>query len=328
MFVYNYNMVLKSQKDPIFSVVIPAYNNVKGLKRCIESVLSQSESDFELLIMDDGSGAEVHELVDQFDDPKIRYEWESNSGGPARPRNRGIKSASGQWLCFMDHDDYWFPSKLSRVRTLIENQTNLDIVYHHEYHIDHDQTHLKSVRSKSSDENLYMRMLIYGNPFSTSAVTVRKDFLSEFDLRFSEDRELATAEDFDLWLRAVARTQSIGLVDDFLGLYFTGSGMSFDTTRHLNARHKVISTHLLDPLVKVPNERIFRNKVISGLEIDLAKDAMTNCFRKAALGHFLRSLTKSPVTVLRRLSNTVQFSGRSHVSADFLRQYGVLTGGN
>jgi glycosyltransferase involved in cell wall biosynthesis len=321
-------MTLKEEKDPIFSVIIPAYNNVKGLKRCIESVLSQSEIDLELLIMDDGSGAEVHELVEQFDDPKIRYEWESNSGGPARPRNRGIKSASGQWLCFMDHDDYWFPNKLSSVRALIENQPNMDIICHHEYHIDRTQTHLKSVRSKPSDENLYARMLIYGNPFSTSAVTVRRGFLSEFDLQFSEDRELVTAEDFDLWLRVVARTKNIGVVDDFLGLYFTGSGMSFDTSRHLNARHRVINMHLSDPLAKISNQRVFKYKVISGLELDLAKDAASNGSRKAASKHLAKALAKSPVTVVRRFFNATQRTGRSSVSAEVFKQSGVFTGGN
>ena len=321
-------MALESQKNPIFSVVVPAYNNVDGLKRCIESVLSQSEGDFELLIMDDGSGPEVLKLVDGFLDPRIRYEWESNSGGPARPRNRGIKLASGQWLCFMDHDDYWFPNKLSSVRTIIEDQTNLDIVCHHEYHIDHAQTYLKSVRSEPSGENLYARMLVDGNPFSTSAVAVRRDFLSEFDLQFSEEQELVTAEDFDLWLRVVARSKNVGLVDDFLGLYFTGSGMSFDTTRHLNARHKVITAHLSDPLVRVSKERVFRHKVVSGLEIDLAKDAMTNGSRKAAARHLSRAFIKSPITVVRRLFNAAQRSRSSSVPADILRQSGVLTGGN
>lgn len=96
------------------SVIIPTYNRCERLKLTIESVLKQTYQDFELLICDDGSTDDTHEMVMAFNDERIRWLEGSNSGGPATPRNRGIAEARGEWLAFLDSDDLWEPTKLER----------------------------------------------------------------------------------------------------------------------------------------------------------------------------------------------------------------------
>lgn len=111
-----------------FSIVVPTYNRADSLKRTINSVLCQTYTNFELLIMDDGSVDKTYEVVESFGDPRIHYDWAKNTGGPAKPRNRGIGKAKGDWVCFLDADDTWYKDKLDNCMRVIND--NVDVVYH------------------------------------------------------------------------------------------------------------------------------------------------------------------------------------------------------
>src|SRR5882672_1834830 len=104
---------------PCFSIVIPTYNRAAKLKLTLDSVIAQTFTDFEVLVMDDGSSDNTREMVESFRDSRIRYQWAPNSGGPATPRNRGIDAAVADWICFLDADDRWYPDKLRRVAQVI-----------------------------------------------------------------------------------------------------------------------------------------------------------------------------------------------------------------
>jgi glycosyltransferase involved in cell wall biosynthesis len=108
--------------------VIPTYNRANKLKQAIDSVLSQTFTDFEVLVMDDGSIDNTSELISSFNDSRIVYSWEKNYGGPSRPRNRGINSAKGEWICFLDSDDYWKVSKLKKCFDHLHGE--VDLLYH------------------------------------------------------------------------------------------------------------------------------------------------------------------------------------------------------
>ena len=90
---------MNDMATPLFSVVIPTYNRANMLQRALESVLAQSYDNFEILVMDDGSTDNTAEVVASFTDPRITYRWNKNFGGPARPRNKGIALAKGEWIC-------------------------------------------------------------------------------------------------------------------------------------------------------------------------------------------------------------------------------------
>ena len=78
--------------QPVVSIVIPTYQRCSRLKKALQSVISQTYKDFEVLIMDDGSNDGTKEMVMNLNDSRISYYWQKNSGGPAKPRNEGIKS--------------------------------------------------------------------------------------------------------------------------------------------------------------------------------------------------------------------------------------------
>lgn len=90
---------------PLISVIVPVYNVEKDVRRCIESILAQDFTDFELLIVNDGSTDSSGEICRGFSDPRIKY-FEKPNGGLASARNYGLERAEGEFLCCVDSDDY------------------------------------------------------------------------------------------------------------------------------------------------------------------------------------------------------------------------------
>ncbi len=106
---------------PRFSIVIPVYNAEKYLVDCVESVLSQSVTDFELILVDDGSTDESGHICDRFAlrDKRVKVIHQPNSG-PIPARFNGVKKAEGEYILSLDSDDYWFDGLLERVGNAID----------------------------------------------------------------------------------------------------------------------------------------------------------------------------------------------------------------
>ncbi len=115
-------------KSPKTSVVIPTYNRAKLLPHSIESVLSQTFQDFELIIVDDGSIDKTEKVVKKFQkkDKRIFYYFQENKG-PATTRNVGIKKAKGEYIAFLDSDDMWLSKKLEKQIRIFENSNNNEL---------------------------------------------------------------------------------------------------------------------------------------------------------------------------------------------------------
>lgn len=96
---------------PYFSIVIPVFNKEKFVSKTLKSVLDQTYSDFEIIVINDGSIDESEAEILQFDDSRIQYYSKTNEG-VAIARNYGIEKATAEFICFIDADDYWFPNFL------------------------------------------------------------------------------------------------------------------------------------------------------------------------------------------------------------------------
>jgi glycosyltransferase involved in cell wall biosynthesis len=98
---------------PVVSIIMPTFNRPKYLRAAIGSVLDQSFRDWELLIADDGSGAETRDYLRTLEDPpRIKVFWLSHSGNPGAVRNAALREANGEYVAFLDSDDVWMPEKL------------------------------------------------------------------------------------------------------------------------------------------------------------------------------------------------------------------------
>ena len=108
-------------RTPFFSVVIPLYNRAAILARTLTSILNQTFSDFEIVIVDDGSSDNPEEAINSLHDPRVRFVVQSNSGGSAA-RNRGIDLATGRYIAFLDSDDQFLPVHLEKMYEILAHE--------------------------------------------------------------------------------------------------------------------------------------------------------------------------------------------------------------
>jgi len=186
----------KVADTPAVSVIMPVYNTGDMVRTTIESVLAQTFSDFEFIIIDDGSRAETSEIVRSYTDPRIRYCYQENQG-MASARNRGIELAQGQYLAFLDHDDIWLPEKLDEQLKIFAAYPETMLVYSQvEFFNDR--------RSWLQDEpilngQVFISLLRSCVIHSTSCVMVPRTALFNSALRFHPDS--VPCDDYELWLR-------------------------------------------------------------------------------------------------------------------------------
>lgn len=115
-------------KSPKVTVAVSTYNREKYINDCINSVLEQSYQDFELIIIDDGSTDNTRDVVQKYNDPRIKYYYQNNSGQNSA-RNAGINYASADYVALMDSDDVWHPEKLEKQVEILEENPDIGLVY-------------------------------------------------------------------------------------------------------------------------------------------------------------------------------------------------------
>jgi glycosyltransferase involved in cell wall biosynthesis len=202
---------------PYFSIIIPTYNRASKLKLTLDSVIAQTFTDFEVLIMDDGSTDNTEAVVGSFADLRICYEWAPNSGGPATPRNRGIEAARADWICFLDSDDRWHKDKLKKVAETIAANPGLDLICHNEiWSVPASGSKIPVIHGPF-EPDFYEVMLRLGNRVSTSAASVRRAFLNNHALRFNQSADYVIVEDYDLWLRIALHGGVFHFIKDIYG---------------------------------------------------------------------------------------------------------------
>lgn len=183
---------------PKVSVIMPAFNCEKHIAQTIESVLSQTYRDFELIVVDDGSTDNTKEVVkDYLRDKRIKYIYQNNRGISAA-RNKGFAKSYGEYIAFLDSDDLWYSNKLEeQVRLLDMNQdiglTNCSVNY-----VDENSNVIGKEECKVIDDVtdlLFKGNLVTG---SASAVMLRRICLEKVGLF---DIDLFISADVDMWIR-------------------------------------------------------------------------------------------------------------------------------
>lgn len=233
-----------------FSIIIPSYNREHILPKAIDSVLQQTFSDFELIVVDNGSTDNTRQLIETYShqDNRIRYFWQENSGSPAGSRNTGIQNAKGEWIAFLDSDDWWFQNKLEEVhKTIQTDKTNSYVAISHwedKYVNNHPYSTLRHGSEK--ENNLYEKLLFEGNLFSTSAMTVKADILRELG-GFNPRKDYFIVEDYDLWMR-IAQKGPIFSIKKSLGVFsINNSNMS----GNIELTHKNLKQLIHDHIEKL-----------------------------------------------------------------------------
>lgn len=212
-------MTSENRLSPLVSVVMPTYNHANYISHAINSVQSQTYTNWELIIVDNFSDDGTLDLVMNYSqDPRIKFLQINNDGIVAKSRNLGINSATGSWVAFLDSDDVWFPSKLETISTYLNDKS--DLIYHHMTVIDINSQKLKSkkIRSRKLGSPILTDLLLNGNTIATSSVVVRKRCILEIG-GMNESQELIGTEDYNTWLRISRISDRFTLIPKYLGAY-------------------------------------------------------------------------------------------------------------
>lgn len=195
--------------SPLVSVVIASYNQAKYLGYTIESVLHQTYSNIELIVVDDGSTDHTKEVLSRYDG-RLKSIWQPNSERGAA-RNRGLCEAMGEFIAFLDADDLWMPEKLAREVNVLIEHPNIGVVYSDVLVINGAGSVTGRVR-KPSRFGWVTRELLISNFVSFSANLMRRAAAIRAG-GFPEDRLISGSEDWVFWVKVSTLTQFAHLND-------------------------------------------------------------------------------------------------------------------
>jgi len=192
---------------PIVSVIIPFYNRFEWLDAAVRSVLDQTLTDLEIIMVDDGSDESgCFEIID---DPRIRYVRQENNG-PAAARNLGIELSNGRYVAFLDSDDLFLPNKLEIQINYMENHPNIGLSHTSYLRINAEGEYIERMDSGKFAGEVYPG-IISCCPIATPTVMIRRDVVD--DLHFEELVRLG--EDVILWIK-IAKKYEINGIDEAL----------------------------------------------------------------------------------------------------------------
>jgi len=196
-----------SLKIPRISVIIPAYNNSRYICRAIESVLSQTRTSFEIIVIDDGSTDDTRSALNAYMN-KIRYIFQQNKG-VSSARNHGLGIANGEFVVFLDSDDYFLPEKLANQVAVFEAMPALGMVHSGWYLVNENEEKIKKIEPWHNTPELNIEAWLTWKPVLPGAMMFRRTYLNRVG---GFDTRLRQAEDVDLVLRlALAGCQAVWL---------------------------------------------------------------------------------------------------------------------
>ena len=298
------------QMNKQVSVIIPTHNRADLLPRAIESVLNQTYSNFEIIVVSDGSTDNTEEVVKQYSDrdPRVKHIGYSPAKGGNVARNTGIQAAMGDYVAFLDDDDEWMPTKLEKQVNILDNDANIGLVYTG-VHIIYVNENVEYNSLSKEQGDLKKRIFIDNCVGTTSTVVLSKDVLKTSGMF---DEKLKALQDFDLWIR-VAQNSKIGVVPEPMINYYNYLGKKqvsavtqkyVDAFEYINKKYATEMHSLSKEEMhqkQIEENFLLANKAMRNGESKLARKYLRKIlkkgFSKKAYVYFLLSFTSYKVVL-------------------------------
>jgi glycosyltransferase involved in cell wall biosynthesis len=287
-------MTSDESRNPLFSIVVPSYNHGNYLQTALNSVLSQTFGNWELIVVDNQSTDNTMDYLSELKDPRIRMVQIQNSGSIAMSRNRGVDLAQGEWIAFLDSDDWWTPEKLQLVSGAITSKT--DVIYHNMFIEGESWLYpkLHLIESRQLSSPIFFDLLLHGNPIVTSSTVIRKEILTRVD-GMNERIQMRGLEDFNAWLKISRVTEQFMHLNETLGHYRVHeTNISYS---NFTAVPLVAFEEFFDLIPPKQYQRIISNFEYTAGRIaflnrqyDQAKVHLWRCFPSSSLNRKLKSL--------------------------------------
>lgn len=317
---------------PKHSIIVPAYNTGDTIRRCLDSILAQGYGAWELIVVDDGSQDSTSGIIDEYaqKDERIHAIHVSN-GGVAKARNIGIENATGEYVMFVDSDDWIEPDYLEQVEAHMQDIADIYIV-----NISHDYSNKKRhiyysdikgtsghkvIRgNKLSDEIGYLLMTV--NMESCWAKSFRLEFLNKNRIRFHE--EMIVFEDYHFVLQCLLNKSDISLIP-FIGYHYV-TDLIYDTVARRGYRDLYPSIHnlfaILETVDKLLVLRDYSHEIVMQIMTDKISVVLLQSLRASNYAERtkpFRQICNDPV-LNRNISDVMKYSGgRKRLQYKFMR---------
>jgi glycosyltransferase involved in cell wall biosynthesis len=268
---------------PFFSVIIPTFNRDRLLSKALLSVLQQTFSDWECLIIDDGSTDSTKELVMEFstNEHRIKYFYQENTGRSAA-RNKGFELAKGEYICFLDSDDHYLPDYLQKLSGFIQ-QKKKPVVFIFSNIIYESSQGQRIIKYKEPAGNPLDYLL--KNTIGTIQGCLHKAILKEFQF----DQDLKIGEDLALWMK----------VGDKYPVYYLETNSVIANIHEGRSVNKNNNPGLeeLKTLRKIIKENRFQKNKLSH---QLVRRKLSNCLASIGFSYYLSAANARAAFYLAR----------------------------
>lgn len=239
---------------PKVTVLMPVYNGEKYLREAINSILNQTFTDFEFLIIDDGSKDKTEGIIRSYTDPRIRLLTNKKNQGVVHSLNKGIESAKGKYIARMDADDLSMPERLNDEVNFLEKNPDHSLVGTMRYTMN-DKRQIKSLAFAVFDNEDIQLYLAFGNIFTHGSVMIRKSVLLDNDLRYN--LKAKHFEDFDLWIKIANISKVANLSKPLYSWMHNPQGISSVNNQEMNRGSDFLTSQQLKT-VKLPKLSIYK----------------------------------------------------------------------
>lgn len=237
--------------EPLVSVILPVYNAEEYIENAISSILNQSLHDFELIIINDGSSDSSKQIIQSFDDKRIRYIENEKNLGLITTLIRGIKLCKGKYIARMDADDISMPKRFQMQVKFLEKNTDYGICGTWASIINENNEITGRIKNPTNDSAIRISLL-FTNPIIHPSVMFRAEILNQF--LYSSDA--VHSEDYDLWCRIalLSNTKMKNLPLKLLKYRWHETNISaIYSQKQLELRHKIVEKYLQSTLGPIHN---------------------------------------------------------------------------
>ena len=205
--------------SPDISIIVPTYNHGHLIGRCIRSIIRQTFKNWECIIINNYSEDHTVSVIKGFADERLKLIDFRNNGVIAASRNEGIRLAKGNYLAFLDSDDWWYSEKLDIAKKYLHSA---DIVFHDlDIYTPKGKRGTRKFRGRRLKSPVFGELMKGGNALPNSSVIVRRSMVDKVG-GFDEARRMISIEDFDLWLKISQITDRFAYIPRPLGAYWVG----------------------------------------------------------------------------------------------------------
>ena len=235
-------MVINMENE-LVSVVIPTHNREDMIKRAIDSVLNQTYSNLEVIVVDDASTDNTEEIVNGYHDSRVRLICQKVRGGANKARNIGIKNSKGGYIAFQDSDDEWLPNKLECQMGLMETSKR-QVCYCAYYHLAGEKRTIMPADYENSAryQNNLQTILKAGNVASTQTLVIKKDVLDLLQEPFF-DENMPRLQDYDIVIRLIQICDFAYVNRPLVNVYASEQSITMDSKAMYDAAVRIIEKH-------------------------------------------------------------------------------------